>query len=225
MKKKIIAVTAGHSPRNDIISELDKICNGKYEFIQSGALDGLTKQEVIDIQNNIKGEYFISRGLDGERVKIPRDIAIDRMKKCFNKGFEQEAIAGIVLCTFESFEDLTPAYNKIIIKPHELMINYTKSIAKNKNIGIIYPAAELTNVAIKNWSRVSTNVIVKDYRSNETMEKYLFTVNELIAGGVELIILDCISYTIEMKNIIKNKYKTPVIFPKTMIIQALDELF
>ena len=223
MKKKIVAVTVGQSPRNDIVPELENICNGRYEFLQSGGLDNLSEQEILDMQNNINGEYLITKNNTGKRVKVPKNIAVNRMKSCFNKGFEQGAEAGIILCTFENFNELTS--NKVIIKPQKLMLNYMKSIAIDKNIGIIYPSAELIDIAVENWSKASSNVTVKAYRADEPVEKLLSNVNELILGGAEFIVLDCISYTVEMKEKIKSICKIPVILPRTLIISALDELF
>jgi len=223
MKKKIVAITVGHSPRNDIVPELENICNGRYEFLQSGGLDGISEQEILDMQNNIDGEYLITKINTEKMVKIPRNMAVNRIKNCFNKGFEQGAEAGIILCTFESFDELIS--KKIIIRPKELMLNYIKSIATDKNVGIVFPSAELIGIAVENWSKVSSNVTVKAYSADEPVEKLLSNVNELILGGAEFIVLDCIGYTVEMKEKIKSICTVPIILPRTLIISALDELF
>ena len=44
--KKIGAITVGQSPRVDLIPEIQPILGDSVEIIQSGALDGLSKEEI-----------------------------------------------------------------------------------------------------------------------------------------------------------------------------------
>ena len=224
MKKKIVALTIGHSPRNDIVQELEDICNAKYEIVQCGGLDGIEEEEILDMQSKIDTEEFLITKINsGKMVKVPREFAVNRMKNCFDKEFEQGAEAGIILCTLESFVELDA--KKVIIKPQKLLLNFVKTIATDKKLGIIFPSNDLIDVAIENWSKVSSDVFVKVYSSNEPIEKLMTLVGELIDLNVDIIVLDCIGYTVAMKQKVKSVCKVPVILPRTLIINALDELF
>jgi protein AroM len=224
MKKKIIALTIGHSPRNDIVPELEQISGSQFEFIQCGGLDGLEEAEILRKQDEIEGEYLVTKINTGKMIRTPREFAVNRMKNCFDKGFQEGAEAGVILCTLESFEELTS--NKVIIKPQQLMLNFVKTIASNKRLGVIFPANDLVDVAIANWTAVSPDVFVRVYSANEPVGKLLNLVEEFSDLSVDVIILDCIGYTVSMKERVQKECGgIPVILPRTLIISALNELF
>jgi protein AroM len=146
------------------------------------------------------------------------------MQNCFEKEFQEGADAGVILCTLESFEELTS--NKVVIKPQQLMLNFVKTIAAGKRLGVIFPADDLVDVAVANWTQVSPDVFVRAYAANEPIEKLLDLVAELSALSVDVIILDCIGYTVSMKERVQKECGgVPVILPRTLIIGALNELF
>ena len=57
---KIGALTIGHSPRNDLIPEIEAFFKGA-EIIQIGALDGLSKEQISDLAPSGDDEILVSK--------------------------------------------------------------------------------------------------------------------------------------------------------------------
>lgn len=222
MKDKIIALTVGHTPRNDIVPELDTISEGRYDFVEIGGLDGFEEEEILKMQEEIDGEYLVTRIKTGRMVRVEKEFIIQRMDKLLEKTFNAGAKAGVVLCTFDDFDDI---YGKEkMVMPKELMLERVKSLATGKKVGIVFPSDALIDVAVKHWSQVSSDVVVKAVLHGAPASRFEEVIEEFKEMKVDIIVLDCIGYTSEMKNKAEGKCQVPVILPRTLIIEALDEM-
>ena len=70
--KKIGAITVGQSPRVDLIPEIQPILGDSVEIIQTGALDGLSKEEIAKFVPRPGENVLVSRLTDGTSATFPR---------------------------------------------------------------------------------------------------------------------------------------------------------
>ena len=68
--KRIGAITIGQAPRTDILTDIAPILGNDVEFIQVGALDHLSLEDVQALRPNGNGNTLVSRMRDGTAVTL-----------------------------------------------------------------------------------------------------------------------------------------------------------
>jgi len=214
-------VTIGQSPRLDVLKDIEQLLRKNFEISECGALDDLSYQEILDLAPENKDDYIlVSRLRDGREVMLSKGKIINRMQNCINKLEKNNEII-ILLCTGE-FPELKS--NKLMIEPSVLLFNVVKSIAQPKNkLTVLIPSNTQISETREKW-RYFENVdiySISPYKSKR--EDYLNLCNK-INRNTELVIMDCIGYPIEAQQLIKDEIKKPVILPRVLISDILNEL-
>ncbi|HCA41385.1 MAG TPA: AroM protein, partial [Aminobacterium sp.] len=70
MKRYLGTVTIGQAPRTDIIPDIMPILGENVEVVESGALDGLTKDEVAEMAPKKDDYVLVTRMQDGSSVTV-----------------------------------------------------------------------------------------------------------------------------------------------------------
>ena len=87
---KIGAVTIGQSPRVDVTPDILPIFPENTELIQAGALDGLTREQIMQMKPE-EGDYvLVSRLNDGTFAKFGKSFILKRMQECIERLEEQK---------------------------------------------------------------------------------------------------------------------------------------
>ncbi len=214
---KIAFLTIGQSPRIDIMQDIKLLLPSGIEIIEIGALDNLNEEEISSIAPS-NGEILVSRLRNGKQVLIDRKKLIPLLKKCI-KNIEDHVDGIVLLCT----EDLPELDSKkIFIRPNKLLYNFA-SIINGKNLGVVVPIKEQVEFAKKRWKKVFSKVIIHSCSpyTNEELRKENFKDFEL----VDLIVLDCIGYTIKHKIFMYENFRKPILLPRTLIARTISEIY
>ncbi len=110
MKHRIGAITIGQSPRTDVIPEIQQLVEFDIEFVEIGALDGLTLDEVETLAPKT-GDYLLhTRMKDGSAVTIGKEAILPRMQACVDTLTQQGVEFIALLCTgkFPEFDSPVP---------------------------------------------------------------------------------------------------------------------
>ena len=78
---KIGMLTIGQTPRVDLLPALVEILGDEHEIIEAGALDGLSLEDVKDIEILPDDYILVSRMRDGTEVKITKRFVIPRIQE------------------------------------------------------------------------------------------------------------------------------------------------
>jgi len=219
--KKLGLVTIGQTPRIDLVLEIKAILGNDTEIVEKGALDGLTLKEVETLCPIEGDEVLVTRMIDGTEVKVAERYIYPRLKNQI-KALEKDGIKIIFLaCTgeFPSFDT-----GSLIIKPQKVLFHVVKSIAEGLTLGILIPDELQVTSAQERWSEAADKVIVAHGSPYSGIENIEIAAKILAKSGIDLIVMDCIGYTLNMKDIVSKIVEKPVILARSMVAKVVNEL-
>lgn len=219
---KIGALTIGQAPRTDVTPEFLASLGTEAELIQAGALDGLPREEVEKLAPGPADYMLVTRMNDGSEVTVAAEQIHRRMENGIRR-LEGAGVEIIVLfCTgeFPALHSRCP-----ILKPDLILKHFVESILPRGRLGIMLPSPE-QHTAMKNkWLATGLDVVLEaasPYTGGT--EDFRTAGSRLAEQKSDLIVLDCIGYTAEMKAIVRKAAGRPVILPRTVLGRVCGEL-
>ncbi len=224
MKHRIGAITIGQSPRTDVIPEIQQLVEFDIEFVEMGVLDGLTLNEVEAFAPKT-GDYVLhTRMKDGRAVTIAKEAILPRMQACVDTLTLQGVEFIVLLCTGKFPEFYSPV---LLLEPQKITDTLIAALAgKQHKIGIVTPLAEQVEQAGAQLQGMRENIVVvpaSPYTS-ASQDELTRAASILREKNVDLSVLHCIGYTLEMKKQIKELTEKPVILARSLTAQILREL-
>jgi protein AroM len=222
--KKIGTVTIGQAPRVDIVPELRAQLEPDCQIIEKGALDGLTKEQIAKLApQTLYDEVLITRLADGTSVTISDKAVIPRIQQCIQELEQEEVSAILLLCTgtFPTFTSKVP-----LLVPEPLLYHFVRGTAYNSvfKLGVLTPSAAQIPQQYHRWQRNVPDVVVQAASPYEEREQVVEAGISLAHQGVDAIILDCMGYTLDMKQSIRAAVACPVILSRSVLARFAAEL-
>ncbi|MGN0399745.1 MAG: AroM family protein [Blautia sp.] len=218
---KIGAVTVGQAPRVDLTPDILPLLGEKIEFIERGALDHITPEEILQIQPEDGDYVLVSRMKDGSQVRFAERKILDRIQEAIEDLQNQGAECILMLCTgkfLREFHSPVP-----LLYPYDLLGAIVPLLAGSRDVAVMIPDKSQEKQCAQRWSRLKGNVTVvsgSPYRGIEGVREAA----ERIKGGKEsMVILDCMGYTQEMKREVSRITGKPVILPRTLLARVVRE--
>lgn len=222
MAHKIGTITIGQAPRVDVIPDISEILS-PFELLHRGALDNLTRAEIEKFKPTEKDYVLVTRLSDGSSVQIAERYILPIIQKHIT-NLTNEGVDGIVmLCTgsFPAFDSSVP-----LLYPDNLLQGFVKTIGKDSRLGILTPAAAQLEQTKGKWGGHGfADVTVRAASPYASLDTVVAEGQRLGHEKIDLMILDCIGYTKEMKDKIRAGVKVPVILPRTVAAMYARELF
>ncbi len=223
-KIKVGVVTIGQSPRVDVVPEIKELAGVEAEYLECGALDGLSLSEVEKLAPE-GGEYMLVARLgDGSQVRLARSKIIEKMQECIDKLHEQGADLVIILCVGE-WPEFTS--EKLVITPSEPLCGFALGLLRKGNrLGVIVPAADQIDDFGGKWNKEGVEVVVTSaspYGPTATDESKR-AARILKERDVDLVVMDCPGYTMEAKQIVQHLTGKPVILVRTAVAAMIKQL-
>lgn len=222
MARKIGAITVGQSPRTDVVGELGELLQG-IELVQRGALDGLTADEIKGLAP-VEGDYVLVTKLrDGSSVRIAEKFILERIQKHI-ADLENEGVEGILmLCTGEF-----PAFKTklSLLYPQKLLQHFVAGVAGAAKVGVFTPDISQVPQASKRWkANGCSEVFVEPASPYGDPAAVYEAALKLRERGAELLVMDCIGYTWEMKRRVMQDTGLPVVLPRTAAARVVAEMY
>lgn len=219
--KKVAALTIGQSPRVDLVPEIKKYLND-VEIVEYGILDPYTYEEAEAILKPSQGDnVLVSRMRDGRQIKMKEQLVYGLVQDCINK-IEGEGISTIFLmCTgkFPEFE-----HKGLFLEPFSLIHSMVNNITNGK-IGVIVPDTSQVLQSIKYWNESGNDIVIKAASPYKNFDKEVEKIAlELKEEDVPLIVMDCMGYSLSMKEKVKELTGKPVLLPRVIMTKLLEEL-
>lgn len=220
---KIGAITVGQSPRTDLMPDMEKILMDSIEVIQMGGLDGLTKEEIAKFKPEPGDNVLVSRLRDGSSVTFGESYILPRMQNCIYELEKQGVSLIIFLCTGEFPDDFQS--NVPVIFPNNIMIGTVPAVMPGCRLAVMTPAEEQTEQVTRKWTRAGASAVqiypVSPYNG---LQDVLNMAETISADEIDMVVMDCIGYTVEMKEKVHEMVKKPVILPRTLVARVINEL-
>lgn len=219
---KIGAITVGQSPRTDVTGDIMGIFEGKAELSEKGGLDGLTKEEIQKFKPE-EGDYvLVSRLNDGSSVTFAERFILPRLQTAIRELEAEGAELIMMFCTGK-FPDTLKSQVPLIY-PCDILDRMVPLFSPNSSIIVVTPSPKQLKQSLEKWSQIVTDVNVisaSPYGEWDEITKAA----ELIKGvNADVIVLDCIGYSQEMKKLFARETKKPVILPRTLLARMISEL-
>ena len=213
--KKIGAPTVGQTPRTDLIPEIAPILGDSIEIIQMGGLDGLTKEEIQTMTPAPGDHVLVSRLKDGSSVSFGESLeaCMDQLKK------DQVSLI-LFLCTGE-FPDTFQADVPLIF-PSKILTSIVSAIHPHR-LAVIAPVKEQLPQMQTKWAGCAGSVsglAASPYDGTDAVAEAARNIPE----DTDLIVLDCIGYTVEMKERVQALTGKSVLLPRTLAARVVKEL-
>jgi protein AroM len=218
--KKIGMLTIGQTPRTDVIPPIKEIMGPGYDFIEAGALDGMTKKqiEVLEVRND---DYILATRLtDGSEVKVAKRVIIPLLQKQITKLEATGVNLTVVMCTgkFPAFKA-----KHLVVTPSEILRGVLDASIKRGKLGIVYPAIEQIDHIEHEFGRNSLE-LYGDFYSPYDKSGIDALCERLRNEDLDLIFLNCFGYDRDLTNIIKKRTGAPVIQSNAIIAKVITEL-
>lgn len=220
--KKIGIITIGQSPRKDITLDILPILGDKVEILEIGALDDLTREDIEKEKPRDGEKGLISILNDGSSVFFSEKFIIPRLQNCIEK-LEKEGVELILfLCTGKfsyNFKSRLPLFF-----PYDILKNLVPLFARNSSIGVITPKAEQVEFTRNKWISLVNNVEIIPGSPYGDIEEIELAAIELKNKNIDVIILDCMGYTLKIKRLVEKISGKPVILSRTLSARVISEV-
>ena len=219
---KIGAITIGQSPRDDIIRDIRPLLGEQIHLLQAGGLDGLSRGEIEAFAPQPGDYVLITKLRDGNSVVFAERYILPRLQACIDK-LEEEGVQMILfLCT----GDFPPVFHSKVplIFPCKVLNGLIPALASRGKIAVVTPTQQQVAQAEKKW-RVyvaeMTAIPASPYGPLEELDQAARQAAEL---DVDLVVMDCIGYTVEMKERFQAVSGKPVVLSRTLAARVVTEL-
>ena len=219
---KIGAITIGQSPRDDIIRDIRPQLGEQIDLLQAGGLDGLSREEIEAFAPQPGDYVLITKLRDGSSVTFAERYILPRLQACIDK-LEEEGVQMILfLCTGEFptvFHSRVP-----LIFPCKILNGLVPALAGREKIAVVAPTLEQIAQTEQKWAAYVQEVIVlpaSPYGPPEELER---AAQQIAALDVDLVVMDCIGYTVTMKEKVRQISGKPVLLARTLAARTAMEL-
>ncbi|GAA6514716.1 AroM family protein [Merdimmobilis hominis] len=220
-KVKIGAITVGQSPRVDVTPDLWPIFGPNVELIEAGGLDGLTREDIEKFAPE-EGDYvLVSRLKDGSSVTFAERYVLPRLQQCIDK-LEKEGVRLILFFCTGDFPD-NFRHKVPLIFPNKILLGMVPVLCAGK-LAAVTPSEKQLEQSQKKWGNCGLEA--KSYAASPygEMEAVEAVAREIAQTDADLVLLDCIGYTAEMKRMVAKITGKNVILSRTILARAVMEL-
>ena len=218
---KIGAITVGQAPRVDVTADIMDILGPDVELLERGGLDGLTREEIAAFAPQGDDYVLVSRLVDGSSVTFAEKYVIPRLQAAID---ELEA-AGVklimVFCTGAFPPELTS--NVPMLFPNDLIQALVPLLTRRSSIITVTPSPLQIEQNQEKWAahvKTCRTIAVSPYGDYEAVAA---AARQIADTDADLIVLDCIGFTRQMKELFEQETGKPVILPRTLLARVACE--
>lgn len=221
--RSLAVVTAGESPRDDVVPFLRRHLPEGTEIIQMGVLDGLDEERRESLRPSPGDYVLVSRLADGRSVTLGRDAVEPILSELVERAQEEAGLV-LVLCT----GDMSLSQTGKVLFPGVLTDLTLRFLTKSgfKKIGVITPSSQQIPQTEEKWLE-SLGPRIRSLRV-VAASPYAWPQEgpEAVGGlkGMDLVVMDCMGYTPQMKAQVAGSLDLPVILPLTLTARLLGEM-
>lgn len=220
---KIGAITIGQAPRVDVTADILSIFDDSLELLQAGGLDGLTREQIAEFAPGKEDYVLVSRLTDGSSVTFAERHILPRLQEAITR-LEDEGCSLIMMFCTGTFPETLSTRNIPMIYPCELLNRLVPLMTKKSSIICVTPSPLQLEQCENKWKEYVGNVkavAASPYGSLDELEKAADAIRDCDA---DLIVLDCIGYSQEMKEMFARKTGKNVVLPRTLLARVVSEL-
>lgn len=216
-------VTIGQSPRVDLTPDLEALWQGRCQILERGALDELSKEAIAKLAPTAAETVLVSRLRDGGCARLAEERLIPLVQEAI-RAVSEKASAIFLLCTGEFPPLASPVP---LFEPDRILRNTVRGLIKpGQTLGVIVPEEDQQDDIIRRWAKYIDNPVITDFGSPYAGDMLALeaAAQRLCRQQADLIVLDCLGYSQQMKDLVKRITQRPVIIPRTLVGRLIEEV-
>jgi protein AroM len=221
LKLKIGLLTIGQSPREDILPELIPLLSPHIEIVETGLLDDLSLEEIVNLKPETTETLLVTRLKDGSIVHLSEEKICKLLPGAIHLMITETNVKAVgILCT-HNFPKTN--FSCPIIYPFDYLKFLVNSVLEVRSLGVVVPSNDQIEMAKNRWETEKIVVEAKSpYNESKSLRRI---VQRFTQEKVEAIILDCIGYRITDKLEMQNLIPIPILLPRIILVFAINQLF
>lgn len=221
------AITIGQAPRNDIVPALQDHLGGSVRFVQAGALDHITPEEITAIAAEPGEQGYQTRLKDGPPLPL---LAHDRMVPYLQGALDRVLAEGAevvaVLCAAD-WKELRS--DTVLINAGPLLDGVVHQLARGRRLGVIRPrpnapAEDVAREAAFAAHQIdAVTTVLNPYAPDTTVEDFARVGRELRDQGAEMVWMGCMGMDGAMRNAVRSTAGCTVLNAQGLLASVLQQ--
>ncbi len=222
MEQSVGIITIGQTPRVDMIPAIRGFFPAETVIIEKGVLDGRPQEEILSLTPEPGQTTLISRLKDGGKAVMAKEKIVPIVQQLIDELNQQNVSLIVLACTgqFPCFRSEVP-----VVYPDHLLSHVVQGVLQGGLLGVIIPLPEQAPAIIQKWKAADFDVIPAASSPYLFQEKELIkAIKQLESFPIKAIILDCMGYTEEMKQMAQAYTTKPILLSRTIIYRMIGEI-
>lgn len=214
------AITIGQSPRRDITDEISPLLGPGLRIIEAGALDGLSNDEIAAMAPADDDHTLVTVLRDGREVLLGRRHVLPRVQACVDR-LQDHVDLILMLCTgtFPRFRS-----RRMLLYPEQLLFQTARAVIGRGHVGVLTPSPRQIADQERRWHEVAAAVTVRAFSPYAAGGDLEAACRDFVTAGVDVVVLDCLGYTLALKREVRARTGRPVLLARTVLARAAAEL-
>lgn len=222
--KKIGAITIGQSPRPDVFDDVKRILGCGIEIIEAGALDGLSEEELREVEPRNGEGQLVTKLRDGTTYIGSERGIYAHMQEQIDQ-LQEQGVELIAVGCCGNFPEWLHADVPLVF-PRHILDALVPAVSSKKRIAVI------SNLTLKEqWKEIWRNTAIeKAYvmeanpYGEESWSDLQACVENIKTLDVDTIVMDCIAFTDAAKQWVREQTGLSVFCSRTTLAHTLAEI-
>jgi len=233
MRKATVGmITIGQAPRVDVVPEMADLMGPGVQIVERGALDGLAPAEIAALAPAGDDEVLVTRLLTGDSVFVGKRHVTPRVQQKIDDLTTAGVDVIVVLCTgqFPGLRATRP-----LVEPEKVLRGVLAGVTVPGRLGVITPSVRHVPQTRARWQSHGHDAVVvalspydgarADAREKAHDAGALGAVAATLrAGGVGLVLLDCMGFRREAREALRAALGVPVIVANLLVARVVAEM-
>jgi protein AroM len=234
MKSRIGFVTIGQAPRVDVVPEMADLMGPAVEIAERGALDGLTAAEIAALAPGDGDAVLVTRLAAGGSVFVGKRAVTPRVQARIAELEAAGVEMTVLLCT-GTLEGLHAS--RPLIEPDKMLLGVLRGVRFRGPLGVLTPSERHVAQTTARWRGYGFDPVVapaSPYGASATAatscadvhgaDAVADAVSTFRAGGVGLVLLDCMGFRREAREHLRRALGVPVIVANLLVARVVAEM-
>ena len=216
-------ITVGQSPRTDVVPDMAAILGSDVDIMEAGALDSLSRAQIDALAPVGDDEILVTRLTDGSSVFVGKMHVIPLIEQRIAALEDRGVTLNALLCT-GAFPKL--AARRPLLEPQQLLLGLLRAMTFPGRLGVLTPSERHVPQTEARWRESGFDAVVAPLSPYEEEDPAAVrrAADALRAGGVGLIVMDCIGFRRKTRDEIAHLAGAPALVANLLVARVATEL-
>ena len=216
-------VTIGQSPRSDVVPDMAAVLGPGIDIREAGALDGLPRSEIQALAPTADDEILVTRLADGSSVFVGKQKIVGLVEQRI-AALERRGVALTALLCTGAFPRLRAT--RPLIQPHPVLLGTLRGLSWQGRLGVLTPSVPHVPQTEARWRRDGFDPVVAPLSPYEEEDPSALrrAADAMRAGGVGLVVMDCMGFRRKSRDELRGLTGVPVILANLLVARLIAEI-